>query len=349
MPSLTETLAERMTSRESAHSSTDATTEADAHQIDEPQPDQEPTEQDLEAGETSETEETGEFEDVPEDITTLKDFAKAAGWEPDDIYGLKLTLETTGEEVALGEMKDRLTKYGRERDDVAAQKQQLDQYAQQLQAQAQEYFSQRQAEGAEANAARESMMAIEARYNSVDWDGLAKADPGRAALLQQQLAVEYAGAKQAHAQAAEKEAQAAYQLTQQTRMQHAQALLNAVPEWRDQTRLNEELGKLRTYLGQWFQPQELETIYDWRAMTLARKAYLYDQGQVAMKDIEQKVKSAPKPVMKPGGGVARGAAATAKEAALVAKARQTGHRDDQVAAASMILQRAFGENTRTRR
>jgi hypothetical protein len=349
MENLTEKLAERLATRESARGGPSPVAEPPA-EVETPEQDTDPAAEAPE-GENPETPESENPEapegEVPEagEIASLKDFAEAAGWDIADVYGLKFTLDT-GEEVALGEVKDRLQTFTREREQVKAQTERLNEYAQQLQAKAQEYFTQRQAEGAEVTAAREAMMEVEARYNSVDWEGLAKADPGRAALLQQQLAVEYAGAKQHMAQAAQKEAQAVQQFAQQTRAQHAQALLKAIPEWQEPAKLQSEYPALQQYLGQWFNPNELQTIFDWRAITLARKAYLYDQGQVAMKDIEQKVKAAPKPVMKPGGGQPRGAAAVAKEQALVKKARESGRNSDKIAAAGAILQRALGGGAR---
>ena len=277
----------------------------------------------------------------PEEIGTLADFARAAGWEPADLYNLKLKLDNE-EEIPLGEVKDRLQAYAREHTAVEEQTQRLREYEQQLQAQAQQYFDQRQTEGAESQSAREAMLQVEARYNSVDWDKLAQADPGRAAFLQQQLAVDYAGAKHAHAQAQAKEQQAQAQLYEQTRAQHAQALLQMVPEWRDQAKVQEEYPALQRYLAQQgFRGDEIESVYDARAITIARKAMLYDQGQTKMKETQEKVKAAPKPVVRPGGGVLRGAAEQAHITALSGRARESGRREDKTAAAAAVLAKAM--------
>lgn len=303
-----------------------------------------PPEEELQEGAPEGEEATPEGEEAPEapeEIQSLLDFGKAAGWGPEDLYALKFKLDT-GEELALGEVKDRLQTYAREQAAVQEQTQRLNEYAQRLQAQAEQYFSQRQAEGAEAQAAREAMLQVEARYNSVDWDKLAQSDPGRAALLQQQLAVDYAGAKQQHATALAREQQAAAQMTEQARAQHAQALLQLVPEWRDQARVQAEYPALQTYLQrQGFRPDELETIYDARAITIARKAMLYDQGVTKMKETQEKVRAAPKPVLRPGTGMLRGAAAQAHEAALVKKAQTSRNREDRDAAGAAILSRAL--------
>jgi hypothetical protein len=273
--------------------------------------------------------------------TDLLSFGKAAGWDPEDLYGLTFNLDT-GEPVKLGEIKDRLQGYERERAHLAEQEQRLQAYAKQMEEQAQQYFTQRQTEGAEAQQARQEMAVLEARYASVNWDSLAQSDPGRAAYLQQQLAAEYAGAQRKHQDALAKEQQAQTQFLEQSKTQHAQQLLKAVPDWQDRAKLTEELPAIQSYLGQWFQPQELDTIYDWRAMVIARKAYLYDKGQERVKEATEKVKAAPKPVVRPGAPMLHGAAAQSREQAMIKKARESGNRHEIEAAAASVLMRALG-------
>jgi len=320
--SILEQLETRMAAREAAQ---------------EPAPD-EAEERGLEAPEPAQEGEEGPSPE--EEVETLLDFAAAAGWDPEDVYKLKINLDT-GEALSLGEVKDALQNYSRERGAVQQQTQRLQEYAAQLQGQAQQYFQQRAAESDAIRAARENVMLVEARYNGVDWDQLAKADPGRAAYLQQQIAVDYANAKQDLQNAAEREQQAVQQWVEQTRAQHAKALLEVVPEWRDPARIQQEYSDLQDYLvGQGFRPDELGTIYDYRAISVARKAMLYDKGQAKMKETADKVRSAPKPVVRPGGAGLKGAAAQAHTSALIKKARETGNRADKAAAAAAVLQRA---------
>jgi hypothetical protein len=292
-----------------------------------------PTEPEADAEEAPETPE----ETLPTDLLS---FGKAAGWDPEDIYGLTITLDT-GDPVKLGEIKDKLQVYERERAHLAEQEQQLRSYAQQMQEQAQQFFSQRQADGAAAQEARKEMDLLEARYASVNWEELAKNDPGRAAYIQQQLAAEYAGAKLKYQEAQSKEQQAQQQYLDQERARHAQELLKAVPDWQDRTKLGAELPALQNYLGQWFRPEELDSIYDWRAMVIARKAFLYDQSQQKAVEATEKVKAAPKPVIRPGAPLLHGAAAQAREKALIKKARESRSQADKDAAAVAVLTRAF--------
>jgi len=309
-------------------------------------PPEEPNEADASSEPAAAGDPPADAEEAPEAApealpTDLLSFGKAAGWEPEDLYGLTFTLDT-GEPVKLGEIKDKLQVYERERAHIAEQEQRLHAQARQMQEQAQQYFSQRQAEGAEAQAARQEMAVLEARFASVNWDSLAQSDPGRAAYLQQQLAAEYAGAQRKHQDAMSREQQAQAQYQAQSRVQHAQQLLKAVPDWQDRTKLAEEMPAVQTYLGQWFRPDELETIYDWRATMIARKAYLYDQGQAKVKEATEKVKAAPKPVVRPGAPMLHGAAAASREQALIRKARETGKSEDKNAAARAVLERAMG-------
>jgi hypothetical protein len=322
--SLVEQLNERMAAKAEHAPPQDAPDEATAPDTGEPEVDAE------EAPEAA-------SEALPTDLLS---FGKAAGWDPEDIYGLTFTLDT-GEPVKLGEIKDKLQTYERERASLAEKEQKLQSYAQQMQEQAQQYFQQRQAEGAEAQAARQEMAVLEARFASVNWESLAQTDPGRAAYLQQQLAAEYAGAQRKHQEALTKEQQAQMQYLEQSKTQHAQALLKAVPDWQDRTKLAEELPAVQGYLEQWFRPEELDTIYDWRAMMIARKAYLYDQGQSKVKAATEKVKAAPKPVVRPGAPMLHGAAAQSREQAMIKKARESGNRHEIDSAAGSVLMRAL--------
>jgi hypothetical protein len=339
MASITEQLAERLAAREEGRTReappTDEAIEDPTAAAEGETPDEAQTEGETEGTAPSET-------DQPEEIRSVAEFAKAAGWEPEDLYKLSVKLDN-GEEVPLGQVKDKLQELTRSAASVAEQQQRLDEYAAQLQSQAQEYFSARKEEGQEATQAHEAMLAVQARFNSVNWDELEKANPGQAALLQQRMAAEYAGAKQQYAVAQQREIEAARQYAHQARTQHAQQLVKAVPEWQNQEVAKAEIAKMQDYLGQWFRRDELESIFDWRANMLARKAWLYDQGQVKMKEAETKVRAAPKPVMKPGTGAIRGAAAKSHEQSLINKAHETRRIADKNAAASAILRRALGK------
>ncbi len=58
-----------------------------------------------------------EEEPPAREINTVAEFAKAAGWEPEELYALKVRLDT-GEEIPLGQMKDALQQASRERAEV---------------------------------------------------------------------------------------------------------------------------------------------------------------------------------------------------------------------------------------
>lgn len=81
----------------------------------------------------------------------------------------------------------------------------------------------------------------------------------------------------------------------------SEALVAAVPAWKDPKKASEEHAAIRTYavdkLG--FKPQEIAAITDHRAVITLRKAWLYDQAQARAQNLKP---ATPKPsaVAKPG-------------------------------------------------
>jgi hypothetical protein len=82
-----------------------------------------------------------------------------------------------------------------------------------------------------------------------------------------------------------------------------EALLTAVPEWRDPTKMQEETTKMAQYatksLG--FHPDELRGVSDHRIMLLMRKAMLYDAAQSKKPAIQNRLEKPIAPA-RPGGG-----------------------------------------------
>ena len=92
--------------------------------------------------------------------------------------------------------------------------------------------------------------------------------------------------------------QTAAQQHAQRLQQEAQAMRQAIPEWKDQARANAEMAELKQFLVQaGFGEHEIASVSDHRHVTLARKAMLYDKLVAQGK---QKVASAPPPTAKPG-------------------------------------------------
>ena len=138
-----------------------------------------------------------------------------------------------------------------------------------------------------------------AEYQSVDWDRLRVTDPAEWTAKQvefQRTQQELQQAGQAVGQqlryAQEQQGQQEQQWRQQTLQQERAAMLDAVPEWQDESRLKDDLTEIVKYAkGAGFSDEELqEAVFNRHVQTL-RKAMLYDKGQTVA---EKKVKTAPK-------------------------------------------------------
>jgi hypothetical protein len=288
-----------------------------------------------EAGDESKPE--AEEEQPAREINTVAEFAKAAGWSPEDLYALKVRLDT-GEEIPLGQMKDALQQASRERAEVAAAKEQIAQRYQQLQQQELQMVQGRQQLTNEVIEAQERVAQAQARYNSVEWEELAQSDPGRAALMQQQIAAEYAGAKRDLEQATYKQQAIQQQIIARTVQENNERFLSAVPEWRDPAVAQRESAKLDGFLIEklGFKPEEISTIYDARSRVVALMALRWYEHANAVKNVAETVRKAPKPVVSPS-GVRPAPTQVRKVNSLVQKAKATRDRNDQVAAVSALL------------
>jgi len=306
----------------------------------EEEPEQESSGENLEADE-DEAGDEGKSEEAEQqpvgEIHTVAEFAKAAGWEPEDLYALKVRLDT-GEEIPLGQMKDALQQAARERAEVAAAKEQIAQRFQQLQQQELQMVQGRQQLSDEVVAAQERIAQAQARYNSVEWEELAQSDPGRAALMQQQIAAEYAGAKRDLEQAYGKQQALQQQVIMRTVAENNERFLQAVPEWRNPEVAQRESAKLDGFLIEklGFTPQELSTIYDARSRVVALMALRWFEHATSVKNTATTVRKAPKPVVTPGGQ--RPAPTQVRKLnSLMQKAKATRTREDQVAAVNALL------------
>jgi hypothetical protein len=138
-----------------------------------------------------------------------------------------------------------------------------------------------------------------AEYQSVDWDRLRVTDPAEWTAKQvefQRTQQELQQAGQAVGQqlryAKEQQGQQEQQWRQQTLQQERAAMLDAVPEWQDESRMKGDLTEIVEYAkGAGFSEEELQDVVFNRHVQTLRKAMLYDKGQTVA---EKKVKTAPK-------------------------------------------------------
>lgn len=285
----------------------------------------------------TEAEQTAESGAAPGEIQTVVEFAKAAGWSPEELYDLKLNLDN-GESLRLGEVKDKLQSYARQEADLVAKREELAQEQQALRLQVQQAMQGQNQLSAAVLEKHGEMQAIQAEFNSIDWEALGARDPGRAALLQQQIATKYAGAKAAFEDAQRQDAGLKQQYWNNALVESDKLFLRAVPEWKDQAVVAKEGPAIGQFLTQvmGFSPAELSTIIDPRARVIARMAWLYTQQQANVANATGKIRNAPKPVMKAGGGV-RTATGDLKLNGLLQRAKTTGKKEDQISAISALL------------
>lgn len=295
--SFAEQLAERLAEKQQA---------AETQQTPEPETDAGLPEQDepVRADDTPEpetAESEGDESEEASSIETLTDFARAAGWEPEDLYNLSMSLSDDGETLKLGDIKDKLQEYNRTQAEIEAKRAELQEHEKQLQQSYQAALSQAQqfSEGERQAMAKISM--IENQYSSVNWDEFDEKDPGRSANLKQSLATQYAAAKHELEQAQQQAQQMRQHYQQQTLMQNQQKLMEEIPDWKDPQKREKDLPALRGFLGQHFSPDELRNLVDWRVVKLFRDAMLWQQHQEGQKAVEGKVRRATQRVMRPGG------------------------------------------------
>jgi hypothetical protein len=143
----------------------------------------------------------------------------------------------------------------------------------------------------------------QAAQPNIDWDRLYQDDPIEW-VRQRELMRE----NQEKNAAIQSEKQRLSQLSQQEQLQQQQmlfqqeqeALMAAIPEWKDSKKAAAEKAMLVQF-GQkaGFSPDELKNVLDHRAVVLLRKAALYDQMMSKRKDIKPVTNNGPRPA-KPG-------------------------------------------------
>jgi hypothetical protein len=308
--------------------------------VDEVEPEQAASGESLEADAVEDgseaTEESADGQEAGE-IRTVVDFAKAAGWSPEELYALPVRLDN-GEEIPLGQMKDALQTAARERAELNAARESVAQHYQHLKQVEAQMLQGSQQMTQEVQDAQSRVMAVQERYSAINWEELAQSDPGRAALMQQQIAVEYAGAKQELENATNRQTQVRSQVMARVAHENNQRFLEAVPEWKDPAVAAKEGQALDQFLVEkvGFNPAELQTVFDARARVVALMAFRWFQHQSSVAQVAGKVRAAPKPVVRPGAGKVT-PQAQRQTVSLVQKAKTTQKRADQVAAVTALL------------
>jgi hypothetical protein len=172
----------------------------------------------------------------------------------------------------------------------------------------------------------------------IDWDRLYREDPIEYVRQREVMREnkEKAAAIQAEQQRlAEIAQQEQMQQFQAVKAKEAQALIEAIPSWKDPAKAKAEKAMLVEF-GQkmGFTPQELGNIFDHRVVLALRKAALYDQMQAKRQGIKPVTNNGPKPA-KPG------AAGRVSQMSDSVRAKQrlakTGRVEDAASAIELLL------------
>jgi hypothetical protein len=228
------------------------------------------------------------------EVESLHDLAKHLGLDPSDLYKLRVPLADGEEPVTLGEWKDRVQELKRAE---RASKEAVS-LREKAQAEGAEYQRQWHERLAFMDAlAKEEEARILAADRATDWDSLRLSDPAEYAARrqeqmerQQRLEGLRQRARESVATYQRTEAQAAQDRYQQVLAKEQEALLSALPDWRDPEKAKTEKGKLIDYLTAiGFGQQEIAGLADHRAVLLARNAMLYEEMQKSRKSAQGKV------------------------------------------------------------
>lgn len=235
-------------------------------------------------------------------------------------------------EVTLDELQkgySRTQDYTRKTQQVAEMRKQTEAELQAIRAEREQYAQLLGALSEQVKAAAEPQ---------IDWDRLYQEDPIEYVRQREVMREnrEKAAAIQAEQQRLSEIAQQEQvKQLQEVKAKESQALLEAIPSWKDPAKAKAEKAMLVEF-GQkmGFTPQELGNIYDHRVVLALRKAALYDQMQAKRQGIKPVTNNGPKPA-KPG------AAGRVSQMSDAARAKQrlakTGRVDDAASAIELML------------
>lgn len=281
--------------------------------------------------------EEGEYTQLPEKFV---DLAGVLGITPDDLYGLRMTLGESGEEISIGQAKDRLKVIDTERREIERAKAEVESQRQYLANQYQNLTQTSAFIDEESQAAFKDFVAAQNQLANTDWDGLGKIDAGRAALTRQKLYEAMNDAKVRYAEAQSKSQQLQNYQWQEAKRFHDTKLLEKVEDWRDPKIANEQISGIVGWLnGDYgFTDQEISGAVDWRYRDIMRKAWLYDQGRKKAKEI-----TATPPRVLSKGITPAPVSADDKVRALIKKARLSKTTQAKREAGRAILDSAFAK------
>jgi len=298
-------------------------------QVDETQPAEESEEDSTAAA--SEEDDSG-VEDAPDEETSEEQSGEEEESEEQE-QPQTFTVKIDGKEVAvtLDELQkgySRTQDYTRKTQQIAEVRKQVEQETQAVRAERGQY--------AQLLGALQAQ--LQASEPQVDLDRLYNEDP-----IEWVRQKEVLRERQEKAYAIQAEQQRLYQLSQQEQQQSMQqhlesqkdALLAALPEWKDPKKAKLEKAMLiESAKSAGFSDEDLKSVYDHRLVLLLRKAALFDQMVSKRQGIKPVVNNGPRPA-KPG--AAGRVSATSEATRAKQRLEKTGRIDDAADAIYKLL------------
>ena len=285
---------------------------------------------DQEAEESQETSEEIE-------ITSLQEYIEHEGLDPEWFENLKVTGKVDGQpvEYSVKELRDRaqmLEAADKRLEDVKERTRiQNQELAQQAEAVQQQF-----AVAASIIGKAERLFDVE--VGAVDWEKLRAEDPAEFAAKKaevderkKQLERMRAEAGTEYQQAMQKQKAEEEQNYRAYLLEQHQQLLQAIPEWQDESKASADKEQISSYLvGQGFDTHEVAGVEDHRHVLLVRKAMLYDAQKAHTQTAQKKIIKIPK-VLKPGSPKTQEQASKENIANLKSRLKSSGDPRDALA------------------
>lgn len=278
------------------------------------------------------------------EIGDLNGLAEYLNVDPADLYNIAIPFTKNGQkdEFTLGDLKDKYQRFEETealRADAQAQRDAYEAGVQQAQQAAQDYALQA---SAIAQAMEQSLLQD---FGQINWQALQQQNPAEYIRQQQALAQRQNQLQQMKQSAWEniEKQKSLFQeqenhFKQQRLLREQQALLKAVPEWRDQKVADAERHELARYMVErGYSEEEINAVDDHRAILLVRDAMKYramaSKGEIAAKKVIKLAKN----IVKPGTRQTASEQTNDQERGLRKNLKQTGSVQDAAALVSRRL------------
>ncbi len=249
--------------------------------------------------------------------SSVGELAEAIGWESTDIYDLKIPMGGDGHTITIGEFKDRVEGLDKATEQLEQSRSELSEREAQINQQMAEVPD-------ELLNARALTKALSLQYDGINWAEIEQDNPGKAALMKQNLSAQYQAAQAQEATAISQVQQRIAQGKTALLAEQDKLLLSSVPEWKDSTvRDKEQLAIVEWGSGEGLSRDGLLQLTDASVVSFLRKMWKRSE-QVKESDVEVKrVLKAPK-MLKPGSTQRKGSSSRKAASTIIQQSKRPG-------------------------